>query len=235
MLQVEGLSPTAKTVAGALAIQFANDETGRLNPSQATLADYLKVHRDTFKRALRKPRNAGWLMSFGDGGHGNAPEMRLLSPSKIVPFRREKGGEIAPVNAPERGADLPPQRTKRGGGFAAKGGRNYPPLYKDKQSLEQKGAALDQFASTRFEGNAFDGLVVIPSRKWDGLNEWAEWLAGKGFPELCNRPVIHRGENGERFYRLPSKKPPTTERGQRQAVEFFAALVDGGEVLHAAQ
>lgn len=97
VLQAESLTPAAAKVASAIAIQFANDTTGQINPSQETLADYVKLHRDTVKRVLRELRNAGWLMTKGDGGRGKAPQMRLISPSKIVPFRAtQRGGQIVP-------------------------------------------------------------------------------------------------------------------------------------------
>jgi len=103
VMQAEGLTATAKNVATALAIQFCNAETGQINPSQETLADYLKTHRDTVKRLLRELRNAGWLMTIGDGGRGKAPHIRLLSPSKIIPFRARKGGADCPAQAEKRG------------------------------------------------------------------------------------------------------------------------------------
>ena len=37
VMQAEVLTPTAKNVATALAVQFANAETGQINPSQETL------------------------------------------------------------------------------------------------------------------------------------------------------------------------------------------------------
>ncbi len=93
VMQADGLAATAKNVATALAVQFCNDETGQINPSQETIADYLKTHRDTIKRALKELRNAGWMMTIGNGGRGKAPQIRLLSPSKFIPFRARKGGD----------------------------------------------------------------------------------------------------------------------------------------------
>ena len=94
VMQVETLSATTRLVASALAIQFANDKTGQINPSQETITDYLKVHPDTVKRALRELRKAGWLTSLSDGGRGKSPKLRLLSPSTTLPFRPSKGGEF---------------------------------------------------------------------------------------------------------------------------------------------
>ena len=98
VMQVETLSATTRLVASALAIQFANDKTGQINPSQETITDYLKVHPDTVKRALRELRKAGWLTSLSDGGRGKSPKLRLLSPSTTLPphykeeqYKEQKG------------------------------------------------------------------------------------------------------------------------------------------------
>ena len=114
VMQVETLSATTRLVASALAIQFANDKTGQINPSQETITDYLKVHPDTVKRALRELRKAGWLTSLSDGGRGKSPKLRLLSPSTTLPFRPSKGGENTSCNTPEREENLSPQAAKSG-------------------------------------------------------------------------------------------------------------------------
>ena len=52
VLQAEGLTPTAKTVASALAVKFFNEESGQMNPTQETLADFLKVLDPTSQISL---------------------------------------------------------------------------------------------------------------------------------------------------------------------------------------
>ncbi len=233
VMQAEGLTPTAKNVATAIAVQFANGETGQINPSQETLSDYLKAHRDTIKRVLRELRNAGWLMCIGDGGRGKAPQMRLLTPGKIIAFRASKGG-----------ADDPAQAEKRGGDLQAKGGEIAPSHYKEEQSLEQRRrepptkrpAALDQHMETRFAGNATDGPRAIPKDKWDWLNEWGEWLRLEGFPKLIELPLVQSAEKtGALFFWLPTTRPPKTPAATDQARRYFAALVDWEAARHAAQ
>lgn len=232
-MQAEGLTATAKNVAAALAIQFANAETGQINPSQETLADYLKTHRDTIKRVLRELRNAGWLMSIGDGGRGKAPKIRLLSPGKIVPFRAAKGGANDPAQAEKRGDDL-----------QQKGGQITPSHNKDKQSLEQRGrdhpvkrpAALDQFMETRFVGNAVEGPRIVAKSDWATLNAWSEWLTSNSLPQLIDLPLVQSAEKKpDLFFYLPSKKPPQSHEAAQQARAYFQALIDWESARHAAQ
>lgn len=49
--QAECVNDAAARVATALVTQFANNETGQLNPSVKTPARYLKKSPDTLKRA----------------------------------------------------------------------------------------------------------------------------------------------------------------------------------------
>ena len=51
--------------------------------SSDLVADYLKVHKDTVKRALRELRNAGWLRSDGDGGRGKSPMLRRSEERRV--------------------------------------------------------------------------------------------------------------------------------------------------------
>jgi hypothetical protein len=233
VLQAEGLSAQAKNVASVLAVQFANDETGQLNPRQQTLADYLKVHVDTVKRVMRELRNAGWLMSIGDGGRGRAPLLRLLTPGKIVAFPASK-----------RGAEMPPQAEKRGASVQGKGGISTPPQYKDKQALEQKGARagddapppiVTQYREHRFAGNPTDGARVVPKDRHGPLNAWSDWLATERLPKLCELPVAQRSEKGATFFWLPSLNPPTCERGRAEARAYFVVALDGDAARRAAQ
>lgn len=233
VMQAEGLTATAKNVATALAVQFANAETGQINPSQETLADFLKVHRDTVKRVMRELRNAGWLMATGDGGRGKAPLLRLLTPGKIIPFRARKGGVICPAQEEKRGDDL-----------QQKGGQIAPSHYKEEQSLEQRGAqipikrpaVLDQFKDTRFAGRATSDLQAVPKSDFSALNKWTDWLRDERLPKLYELPISQQAKkSGEVFFWLPSKTPPTTSEATRQTRQFFETIVDKEAVRHAAQ
>lgn len=233
VLQSEGLTPTAKTAATAIAIQFTNDETGQANPSQSTLADYLKVHKDTIKRVLRELRNAGWLLITGTGGRSKAPQMRLLAPSKIIPFRLS-----------QRGGKSSPEPEKRGGNMCTKGGQITPSHNKDEQSLEQRDgdvpttrpSVLKQFDQLRYEGNPFDGLRSIPRTDWPALNQWAELMRNHGLPQLSSLPIWQKAEKGKVICCwLPSKTPPTSPKAVAEALQFFQALLDWEANRYAAQ
>lgn len=226
VMQVEGLSATTKNVAGALAIQFANDETGQINPSQETVADYLKVHKDTVKRALRELRNAGWLRSDGDGGRGKSPMLRLLSPSKIVPFRSVKAGQNAPRKAPERGANTHPQADKRGDDLRQKGGGNVTPHYKAEQYKEQKGRQSGKCpVLTLFVVHAADDARV---------SDWNTWLAENGFPSLQQLP-IKGGDAGGPGYQMPRRWVPTSEEDQNMVKRYIRWALDQQDVRYAAE
>ncbi|MGV6850542.1 MAG: helix-turn-helix domain-containing protein [Marinibacterium sp.] len=236
VLQVEGLSATAKAAAAALAVQFYNDDTGQVNPRQETLAGYLKVHKDTVKRSLRELRNAGWLMQIGNGGRGRTPVLRFLSPSKIVPFRAAKGGKITPDLRSERGADLHPKAEKRGADLQQKGGGIIPPQYEQSSEQKRGSPAFKAFRNHRFMGNPFEGPCLVPREKWEILNPWNDWLRDNGFPGLCNLPVsIFQDNGGMTFFSVPFSKPPQTERQRSEAREYFSAMADAREVQHAAQ
>ncbi|PYG30368.1 helix-turn-helix domain-containing protein [Pelagimonas varians] len=244
VMQVEGLSATAKNVCTALALQFYNDETGRLNPSQETLANYLKVHKDTVKRVLRELRNAGWILSIGDGGRGKSPMLRLLSPSKIIPFRPVKGGQNAPVKTDKGGANPPTQGKERGDDLQQKGGQIIPPHYKEEQYKEHKRAdvstkrpeCLSQFRNHHFAGRTFAGLVVVPTTEHSALNAWGDWLDENQFPKLCFFSIQQLQEKGnKKFFHLPSKTPPTTPDACAEARWYFEQLIDFEGASHAAQ
>jgi hypothetical protein len=208
VMQADGLTPTAKNVASVIAVQFANDETGQANPSQRTLADYLKIHTDTVKRVLRELRNAGWLMAMGDGGRGKAPLLRLLAPGKIVPFC-----------APKRGGKSSPEREERGGNMCSKGGQIVPSHNKDKQSLEQKGRAPD-----------VNRQVIIPTRlvpdtEPDRVAEWNAWLAENGYPSV-QRLDIRSSQPGQVGYHLPFRFVPSTDEDLRTVHRFLERAVE---------
>lgn len=226
VMQVEGLSATTKNVAGALAIQFANDETGQINPSQETVADYLKVHKDTVKRALRELRNAGWLMSVGDGGRGRSPLLRLLSPSKIVPFRPKKAGQNAPRKHEERGAVAHPKAVKRGDDLQQKGGGITTPHYKEEQYKEQKGEPQTKCPVL--------SLFLVHASDTSKVEDWNACLSKMGFPSL-QQLTIKGGDAQGPGYLLPSRWPPLGEDDQVLLRRYLRWVMDQEEVRYAAQ
>ena len=89
-MQAKDLMPMAKVVASALAIQFANDESGQMSPSAATLADYVRSSLPTINRAVRALEEAGWLARSEGRGRGKFTQFTLLSPGKVIAFAAPK-------------------------------------------------------------------------------------------------------------------------------------------------
>lgn len=196
VMQAESLTPTAKVVASALAVKFFNADTGQLNPKQETVADFVKVHRDTVKRVLRELRNAGWLLITGTGGRSQTPDYHLRSPGKIVPF----GGE-------KRGDKLSPEPKKRGDNLCEKGGQIIPPHYKEEQTLEQKAREPDKPTASRCP--SFSPRIV-PEEDTETVLEWNRWLCERNYPPIQSLGV--RGsEAGVVGYRMPRRYVPSDE------------------------
>ncbi|GFE52104.1 hypothetical protein So717_38570 [Roseobacter cerasinus] len=125
VMQVRSLNATAKVVAGALAVQFANDETGQLNPGLTTLIEYLGLSLSTLKRAIKDLTDAGWLSRTEGRGAGNCTNYTFLAPCKIIPFRPSKKGSKASLSAKKKGSQV------------VQKGSTHEPSYKE-QSKEQK-------------------------------------------------------------------------------------------------
>jgi biotin operon repressor len=205
VLQSEVGAP-AKAVASALAVQFANDETGQVNPSQETLADYLKVHRDTIKRAVRELRNAGWLFASEGRGSGNRTFYRLLSPGKVVPFAVPRKGAEVP---PEKGANLPLHAEEKGANLPRKGCKSAP-SNKEEQAFEQEGRASDPRRCP------VERLAEVkPGSHREA--EWNAWLTARGWPTVADLGMRLNGG-----WAMPYTMPPSDQYGiEERATERF--------------
>lgn len=231
VMQSAELNATAKALASAMAVQFANEQTGQLNPAVDTLADYLKTSKDSIKRAVKALVDGGWLGRTEGRGRGNRTVYRLVSPGKIVAFRSAK--RVAEP-APEKGATPHLQAKEKGADLRGKGG-NAAPSYIE-QSLEQNGAALEPWHHHQFSGKSYTGLTLIRESDHPKMSEWGRWLKAEGFPPLSLFPI--REEGGRKsgpLVRLPWDEPPKTEAQRREARAFFASLLDTEGARHAAQ
>jgi len=233
VLQFEDLSPSAKTVASALAVKFANDGTAQINPSVRTLAAFTSQSIDTIKRAVKALVDAGWMERTEGRGRGNKTRYTLLS-----------RGEVVQLSGQNKRCINPPSTNQKGAAAHQKESNDAPSYNKDKQSLEQTGGrtshkrpdAISQFANRRFYGNGYDGPRLIPSTDHFALNEWNAWLTERGFPKLHQMPIKQLGEKRGNFgFWLPSKMPPQTDSEMDQARFFFEALCDWEVAAHAAQ
>ena len=230
VMQSDSLNPGAKLVASAMAVQFANDETGQLNPSVQTLADYVKASTDTVKRAVKALVNAGWLGRTEGRGRGNRTAYRLASPGKIIALSHPEKGAKSPQI---KGGNAAPLGQKKGANLHAKGGKSAPSYIE--QSLEQKERAWDAFARHRFPGNFSDGAMYLDkSKQCHELTAWSEWLRKYGFPKLCEMPIAAKSGRST-IFALPYRTPPNREDQVKEALIYFTAMADRQEVRHAAQ
>lgn len=191
------VSPSAKNVATVLAVQFANDETGQLNPSRDTLADYLNVHRDTIKRAIRELKNAGWLIVFEGRGRGNSSGFRLVSPGKVVAITAaQKRADLHP----KKGADVHPYQKEKGADLHGKGGKSAPSYIRQEQSFEQRARE----ANGRCPVDRLSRIELGSYR----ATAWDEWLIERGWPCLADLRVKQEGG-----YLVPFPMPPEDPDG----------------------
>lgn len=230
----------AKTVAWALAVEFCNDETGRLDPSLKTLAEATGKTVDTVKRAIRDLTTSGWLARTEGRGRGNKTEYTLLSPGKVIaissaktgaPTHHEKGGTGAPLTR-EKGAPVhrakggtgAPLTKEKGAPVHGKGGTGALSYNKDKQTYEQKGRACPARS-----------LRIIHATDAEKVASWNAWLSENGFPSLQQLTALKGGDSHGPGYLMPRLWVPSCDEDQAMIREFVLWAVDCEEVRYAAQ
>lgn len=110
VLGSQGLNSRAKTVTAVLALKFANDATGQLNPKVATIAEASGASPDTVKRAISDLVKGKWLHRTEGRGRGNATVYTLRSKATIVALERdEKKGQCCTFNW-RKGCNAAPKR-----------------------------------------------------------------------------------------------------------------------------
>ena len=216
VLQSEDLNAAAKAAASALAVQFANGETGQLNPSVLTLANYLKTSSDTVKRAIRALVAAGWLSRTEGRGRGNSTRYTLRSPgsAKVV----ENGAEVCAV----KGSTVAPSGKRKGAMLHGKGRRPALSYNKEEQSYEQKDR---RSASTGSARPSFPVQFVEAGDKAKVI-EWNSWLETEGLPSLQQLSSLHRRTSCGSGYLLPRKWVPSEEDGRTMARGYIQWVME---------
>lgn len=185
------LVPVAKNIATALALEFANEETGQLNPSMSTLADYVKVSVRTVKRAIKSLADAGWLARTEGRGRGNSTSYSLQSPGKIIRFSAQK-----------KGVTTGPLTREKVTAVVTKGVTGGPSHYKDKQSLEQRARGPSDKPSPHLQ-------FVVHHGSFHEDN-WNAWLEARKYPPL--REIGERGsDGGGTGWIMPQRSPPNAD------------------------
>ncbi len=219
VLQRADLNSSTKAVAAALSVQFANDETGQLNPSLKTLDEFLAgMSLATIKRCLRQLVELGWLFRTEGRGAGNCTEYDLRAPCKIIPFRQKKKGAPVSLSNGEKGSPVTEKRLT--------GELSY---IKDKQSKEQNPSLEPNLPDSRPSGSALGTLpqaVFVPRMAY-GCRVWetfSETMLGSRIERLF--PLVY--ENGQPGFWLPGRFPPT---GKARWQELRDEMVSDGWLI----
>jgi hypothetical protein len=144
-----GLSPMARLVAHALALDFAHHRTGRCDRKVADIASALNTSTDTVKRALADLEAARWIVRAAGRGQGRQSRFGFLTRAKIVQLKGcrnepSKAGSDHPTkgcrSAPSKGGRIAPLTTpERGQICSVKGADLHHPYNKDKPYKNHKG------------------------------------------------------------------------------------------------
>lgn len=182
-----------KALAAALAVEFANDETGQTNPSLDTLATYLRTSVDTVRRACADLCAGGWLAREVGRGRGRKSGYVLLSPGSVVAFKAAPKVAAAPV---KRSQPCKVSAGGKGSSPAAKRLQDCKPHIRKEQSSEQRAGAP---SAPRFDLLRRIELGSAAAEHWD------TWLTQRGLPTLAELIKLHR--DGAVF--LPFRIPPS--------------------------
>ena len=192
-------STRAKTAAAALATEYANDETGQLNPGRDTLASYLGICERTITRALAELEDGGWL-ARGAAGRGRRSCLVLRTPSNVVMMLRRKGDSSVK------------DRREKGDSSVLKGRQFCPPHKGQEQSSEQR-------AHERAARCPAVSLRIIHDTEPSQITDWNAWLAGRELPPLQTLGV--RGGDAEGpGYAMPLRWPPSASDGEGAELVF---------------
>ena len=114
VLKQPDLHTRAKALASVLAVSFANDDTGQINPGLDTLADAMGCSVDTIRRAVGDLEAGGWLARTVHHGRGKTTCFVLLSPGAVVALRPiGQAPKAVPAPAPVADAATPKRSQAR--------------------------------------------------------------------------------------------------------------------------
>lgn len=203
----------AKTLASALSVKWANDQTGQCNPSLRELCAFLGWNKDKARRAIADLIEGGLLERVVGKGRGRKSGYMFLGPSNVVslpsPQAVAKVAESPRADPEKRSQICTNQKAAKGSTGAAKRSQKCTPLYKDEHTMEhtkaETGCAGDDVSE------AFERLWKAYPRPTDRLASmkiFAEKVEKGIDPELiisrAPRAKKHRseGSDGEHYFGL---------------------------------
>lgn len=154
------LHPRAKVVASALAVAFANDESGQCNPSIKTLCAFLNMTDDTLRRAINDLVEAGLLLRVIGRGRGRKSGYMFLPSASAAQMREAANpancGNSGAAEAPKRSHGCNLSEPAKGGTGAPKRSHRCGSLYKDEHTMEH----------TEGGGGAADAQTMAAFAEW---------------------------------------------------------------------
>ncbi|AXT35610.1 helix-turn-helix domain-containing protein [Phaeobacter sp. LSS9] len=215
--QRSDLNSSTKAVATALAVQFANDKTGELNPSQETLVEYLgNLSLATIKRCIRQLVELGWLFRTEGRGAGNLTKYDLRAPCKIIPFRRRKKGSSVSLYSEGKGSLV--TQTRLTG----------EPSYIDEEQSKGQKAAVDPGLPDARQSDppqqSSQPLTFVP-RGICFVRDWDARLEQEGLPTLERSLPLSPHKHHLGFW-LPARTPAPMGSAEWQSqLRFVRAAI----------
>ncbi|WP_172332397.1 hypothetical protein [Mangrovicoccus sp. HB161399] len=174
------LPTLSKVVATALAVQFADDRTGKLCPAVTTIAEFVGSSLSAVKRALKALVEGGWLGRTEGRGRGNLTRYTLLVPGKVVPFRSSKSrrreadgkGSASELSTSEAGSEMGPELIEK----EVKSGPSHIEQYQEQKT---RPLAPRHKPRTPRERPVPHQAVLVP-RGSELERGWGTWLAKNG-------------------------------------------------------
>lgn len=216
------LSKTAKLLAVTLVDDFANNDSGRCNPTVSTLCEATGDPERTVQKALTDLQACGWIHRKKGRGRGRSSETTFTAePAAAAQIGCAR--DNAPADRPEKPAqNSAPYRSKMGARQQTRTVQLAAPIdvkeaVKKVQEPAQKGAAAggshkEPRYNLKTQGNGFCekpvcNLAGVAYFDSDREAAWDEYLAARGWPSLAQLGVLSSDRNG-RGWEVPYRRPP---------------------------
>ncbi|WP_157001527.1 helix-turn-helix domain-containing protein [Paracoccus sp. S4493] len=216
------LSKTAKLLAVTLVDDFANNDSGRCNPTVSTLCEATGDPERTVQKALTDLQACGWIHRKKGRGRGRSSETTFTAEPEAaaqIGCARDNapaGRSEKPVqnSAPYRAKTVARQQTQK---VQLAAPIDVKEAVKKVQEPAQKGAAAGgSYKEPRYnlktQGSGFCekpicNLASVAHFGSDREAAWNEYLAARGWPSLAQLGVLSSDREG-RGWEVPYRRPP---------------------------
>lgn len=216
------LSKTAKLLAVTLVDDFANNDSGRCNPTVSTLCEATGDPERTVQKALTDLQACGWIHRKKGRGRGRSSETTFTAEPEAA-AQIGCARDNAPADRPEMPVqNYAPYRAKTGARQQTQKVQLAAPInvkaaVKKVQEPARKGAAAggshkEPRYNLETKGNGFFekpvcNLAGVAHFDSDREAAWNEYLAARGWPNLAQLGVLSSDREG-RGWEVPYRRPP---------------------------